>query len=113
MTYNITDLRADLAGTIKALREGDEKMTVDKAKAVSELAGRMIDSAKVEVDMLRTIGRGRMKPTGFVPLEHQDTLDEQEGGRASLPAPPAPQLEGPKRKHHVYNPVGTAPRGSL
>lgn len=35
----------------------------------------MINSAKVEVEALKTIGRGKMQPTGFIAIEHKDTLD--------------------------------------
>ncbi len=107
MTYNINDLRTDMAATIKALREGDEKMTVEKAKAIAELGQTVINSAKVEHDMLRAVGTRMMAPTGFVPLvAKQDTLDEQD--RGSRPA-----IEGPKPKHHVREPMGAAPRGTL
>lgn len=103
--YTINDLRSDIAETIRALRNGDEKMDVEKAKAIGDLAQTMINSAKVEVDMLRTIGRGRMTPTGFVPLAHQDTLDEQEGRPR--------QLESGRSRQYVRDPVGSAPRGRL
>jgi len=105
MPYTINDLRGDLAETIKALRNGDEKMTVEKAKTISDLAQTMINSAKVEVDMLRTVGRGRMTPTGFVPIEHQDTLDAQETQRE--------QLTGPKPKPHIRSAIGSSPRGII
>lgn len=112
--YTINDLRTDLAGTIKALRDGDEKMSIEKAKAISEIAQTIINSAKVEVEMLKTVGRGRMTPTGFVPLENKDTLDlqQQEGtGRE------APQLASPngqaKPKPHIREPMGSSPRAAI
>lgn len=74
--YTINDLRVDLAETIRAVRE--RTMTVDEARAVSELGQTLINSAKVEVDMLKTMGRRHLTPTGFVPLEHEDTLTRQE-----------------------------------
>ena len=105
MPYTINDLRGDLAETIKALRSGDKDMTVEKAKTISDLAQTMINSAKVEVDMIRTVGRGRMTPTGFVPIEHQDTLDSQENQRE--------QLSAPKSKPHIRSAIGSSPRGIL
>lgn len=103
-SYTINDLRGDLAATIRALRYGDEKMSVEKAKAIGDLAQTMINSAKVEVDMLRAVGGRKLQPTGFMSLgQDGDTLDGQE----------PPRIEGPKRKPHVYNPVGASPRGSL
>ena len=74
--YTIRDLRADLAATIRALRE--KTMTVEEARAVSEVGQTLINSAKVEVDMLRVLGRRQVTSTGFVPLEHEDTLAQQE-----------------------------------
>jgi hypothetical protein len=105
--YTINDLRGDLAATIKALRTGDAGMSVEKAKAIGDLAQTMINSAKVEVEMLKTVGRGRMKPTGFVALQHDgDTLDEQEGGNGAIPALPAPDSDARRPKPHIRNPMG-------
>lgn len=111
-TYTVNDLRADMAATIRALRNGDEKMTVDKAKAISDLGQTVINSAKVEVDMLRAFGQRGVVHTGFVPLPKPvDTLDQQEGAGAEGATP---RLEGPSGpKPHVRNPMGSAPRGSL
>lgn len=106
--YTINDLRGDLAATIRQLRTGDTQMTVEKAKAIGELAQTMINSAKVEVDMLRAVGGRNLRPTNFVTLTPTgDTLDQQSGQEV-------PQLEAPKKpKPHVYNPMGSGPRGSL
>lgn len=110
--YTINDLRGDLAATIKALRTGEPGMTVDKAKAIGDLAQTMINSAKVEVEMLKTVGRGRMKPTGFIALQHDgDTLDEQEGGNRTTLTLLAPDSDVRRPKQHIRNPMGSAPRG--
>ncbi|MGH8027227.1 MAG: hypothetical protein ACREO0_10925 [Pseudoxanthomonas sp.] len=105
MSYTVTDLRADMAATIKALREGDEKMTVEKAKAISELGQTMINSAKVEVDMIRAVGRNYAAPTGFIALETVQ-LPEANGQKPALESPPRP-------KPHVREPMGTGPRSPL
>ena len=76
MSYTITDLREDLAASIKGVR--DKSMTVEEAKAVSDLGQTMINSAKVEVDMLKALGRRNTSSTGFVPIEQLDTLDRQD-----------------------------------
>lgn len=105
--YTIHDLRGDLAETIKALKTGDKDMTIEKAKAIGELAQTIINSAKVEVDALRVAGGRRMQPTGFLALEHQDTLAQQERteGRHAL--------DGPRPKPHIRQAVGSSPRGAL
>lgn len=110
--YTLTDLRADMAATIKDLRNNAPNMTVEKAREIGNLGSRMIESGKLEVDLLRVVGHGRgpgrVVPTPFLALEHQDTLDEQTG-KSSVPA-----LEDQRRpKPHIRNPVGSGPRGSL
>lgn len=76
--YTINDLRGDLAETLRKLRDGDPNMTIEKAKAISEIGQTMINSAKVEVEFIKTVGRGRTSPTGFVPITHEDMLNRQE-----------------------------------
>ena len=49
----INDLREHLFATLDALRDKHSPMDVDRARAVSEVAKQMIDSAKVEVDFIR------------------------------------------------------------
>jgi len=109
-TYTVNNLRGDLAATIKALRDGDKDMTVEKAKAISDLGQTIINSAKVEVDMLRAFGQRGVVHTGFVPLpKPADTLEQQDGAGA-----PKAQLESPRgAKPHVRDPMGTGPRGSI
>ncbi|WP_282267759.1 hypothetical protein [Stenotrophomonas sp. PS02298] len=105
-TYTINDMRTDLAATIRALRNNDGNMTVDKAKAIGDLAQVMINSAKVEVDMIRAVGQRGMRPTGFVAIAPPgDTLDEQQrtaGGESPRPT-----------RQHIRNPLGSEPRGAL
>lgn len=60
----ITDLRATLFDTLRALNRADDPMEIERAKAISDVAQTIINSAKVEVDHLRlTGGRG----SGFIP----------------------------------------------
>lgn len=109
--YTIADLRNDLAGTIRQLRTNDANMTVEKARAVSELGARLIDSAKAEIEMLRVVGRGRMAPTGFIPAEdNRDTLDRQEASASSVRQIAADRTQP---KPHIRNPMGNAPAGRL
>lgn len=49
-------LRVELFATLRALREG--KIDVERAKAISEVAQTIINSAKVEVDYLRVNNGG-------------------------------------------------------
>ena len=66
MKNKIEDLRNHLFATLEALQDKDNPMDIDRARAIAEVAGKITDSAKVEVEMLRiTGGTG----TGFIPDE--------------------------------------------
>lgn len=65
MENNIKELRDELFATLRALRDPEKPMDIDRAKAVSEVAGQIIQSAKVEVDYLRVTGAA--ESTGFIP----------------------------------------------
>lgn len=56
--HTVNDLRTHLFATLAALRDKDNPMDVDRARAVSEVAKVVIDSAKVEVDYLKVTGGG-------------------------------------------------------
>jgi hypothetical protein len=57
----IEDLRNHLFETIEMLKEGD--MEIDKAKTIADVAQVIINSAKIEVDYLKTING--INGTGF------------------------------------------------
>jgi hypothetical protein len=60
----IEDLRYHLFEIIEMLKEND--MELDKAKAIADIAQVIINSAKVEVDMMKVVhGNG----SGFIPLD--------------------------------------------
>lgn len=63
----IQDLRNHLFETIEMLKDGD--IEIDKAKAISEVAQVIINSAKVEVQFLKEMGSNRH--TGFIQLENK------------------------------------------
>ena len=66
----IQDIRHHLFETIEMLKDGD--IEIDKAKAISEVAQVIINSAKVEVQFLKEMGSNRH--TGFIQLENKDEL---------------------------------------
>jgi hypothetical protein len=66
----IQDLRHHLFETIEMLKDGD--IEIDKAKAISEVAQVIINSAKVEVQFLKEMGSNRH--TGFIQLENKEEL---------------------------------------
>lgn len=61
----IDDLRNHLFETLEALRDEEKPMELDRARAVADVARVIVESAKVEVDMLKVTGG--MNSTGFIP----------------------------------------------
>lgn len=51
----IKDLRDHLFETLEALKDRDEPMELDRAKAICEVSQTIINSAKVEVDLVKTV----------------------------------------------------------
>jgi hypothetical protein len=64
----IQDLRHHLFETIEMLKDGD--IEIEKARAISEVAQVIINSAKVEVQFLKEMGSNRH--TGFIQLDNPD-----------------------------------------
>jgi hypothetical protein len=51
------DLRDHLFETLEALKDKENPMDISRARAVSDVAGRLIDSAKVEVEFIKATGQ--------------------------------------------------------
>lgn len=58
MSVSINDLRAELLGTLKDLRNREQPMEPDRARAIAQVAGVLGDTARVEVDFLRATNKG-------------------------------------------------------
>ena len=54
MRNKIEDLRNHLFETIEKLK--DDEIDIDKARAISDIAQVIINSAKIEVDFLKAVG---------------------------------------------------------
>lgn len=65
MTQNkIEHLRNHLFEALEMLKDDDKPMEIDRARAIADVARVIVDSAKVEIQFMNTIGgRG----TGFIP----------------------------------------------
>lgn len=63
MKNKIEDLRNHLFATLEALADKDDPMDLDRAKAISDVAQTIINSAKVEVDFINKVGG---TGTGFI-----------------------------------------------
>jgi hypothetical protein len=67
----IEDLRNHLFATIEALLDEENPMDIDRARAVSDVAQVVINSAKVEVMYMRLTGTNG---TNFIPESNQIEL---------------------------------------
>lgn len=87
----IEGLREHLFATLAALRDPNAPMEVERAKAVADVAGRIIDTAKVEVQFMKEVGG---KGSGFIPdAPRKPALPNGE----QRPALAAPASGGPRR----------------
>lgn len=64
MSNTIADLRNHLFATLEALRDKEKPMEIERAKAISDVAQTIINTAKVEVDHMRVSGGSG---SGFIP----------------------------------------------
>lgn len=67
MSDSIVDLRQHLFDTIKALKDPEKPMEIERAKTIADVAQVIINSAKVEVDFVRA--HGKEISTGFMPAQ--------------------------------------------
>jgi hypothetical protein len=67
MAKQIEDLRATLFDAIEQVKAGT--LDLDKARTINEIGKTIVDTAKVEVDHLRVVGKGKSQ---FVPLQEPD-----------------------------------------
>lgn len=62
---DINELRDHLFATLRGLRDKDAPMDLDRARAISQVAGTIIDSARVEVEFAKVTGQ--QTTSGFLP----------------------------------------------
>lgn len=64
MSHTINDLREHLFATLEGLRDKENPLDIERAKAVAEVAQTIINSAKVEVEHMKI--SGEVDGTGFI-----------------------------------------------
>lgn len=70
---NIATVRKHLLDTLADLRNRDNPMEIDRARAVADVARVLVDSAKVEVDFIKA--SGATTGSDFIqPEESKDAL---------------------------------------
>lgn len=67
---NITDLRGHLFAALRGLTDTKNPMDVDRARAVSDVAQVIINSAKVEIEHMKITGNE--KGCGFISATKDD-----------------------------------------
>lgn len=78
MKNKISDLRNHLFAAMEALADEDKPMDIDRAKAISDVAQTIINSAKVEVEYAKHTGA--MPVSGFIPDEAPPRLEHAPRG---------------------------------
>lgn len=77
-TPHINDLRQHLMETLASLRDRDNPMEPDRARAIAQVATVLVDTAKVEVDYLKATGQDRAgfleEPAAVAALPGQVTV---------------------------------------
>lgn len=74
---HINQLREHLLATLADLRDHQNPMEPDRARAVAQVASVLVDTAKVEVDYLKATGQDR---AGFLEEPAQITTDSSGAG---------------------------------
>lgn len=76
-TPHINELRAHLMETLASLRDRENPMEPDRARAVAQVASVLVDTARVEVDYIKVTGQDvsnfidGMKAPGTPQIEQQ------------------------------------------
>jgi len=59
MKNTITDLRNHLFETLESLKDQEAPMEIERAKAISDVAQVVINSAKVQLQFMELVGEGK------------------------------------------------------
>ena len=81
-TPHINALREHLMQTLTSLRDRDNPMEPDRARAVAQVAGVLVDTARVEVDFIKATGD---RSSGFL------STPEEQSEQPALPDAPRPR----------------------
>lgn len=65
--HDVNALREVLFDTLNQLKDKDKPMEIERAKAISDIAQTIINSAKVEIEHQKVTGT--TSTTGFIPQE--------------------------------------------
>lgn len=96
---DITELRTHLFDALRGLKDKDAPMDIDRARAISDVAKTLIESAKVECDYLRITGE--TQGTGFISVDSSQAnpltiIDRDKGTQTTVQI-----LDGARVTRHV------------
>jgi hypothetical protein len=72
MSNTIEDLREHLFDTLRGLKNKENPMEIERAKAISDVAQTIINSAKAEVDYIKATGA--KMTSGFISSEKPEPI---------------------------------------
>lgn len=91
MSAHINELREHLMQTLAGLRDRDNPMEPDRARAVAQVASVLVDTAKVEVDYIKATGADR---SGFLEGQTAPQLDNEPTAHNPFPSVTRHRLNG-------------------
>ncbi len=86
-TPHINTLREHLLGTLASLRDRENPMEPDRARAVAQVATVLVDSAKVEVEYIKATGQDVSNFIDGMKAPEATAQIEQEPKREAVTAP--------------------------
>ncbi len=81
----IGDLRNHLFETLEALKDDEEPMEIDRARAIADVAKVLVESAKAEVRFLEVTGA--LRSTDFLPADDGQQPKQLTNGAQVTPIP--------------------------
>lgn len=84
-TPHITQVRQSLLDTLADLRNRENPMDVDRARAVAQVASVLVDTAKAEIDYIKAVGADRSDFLEPAPTTPQ--IPQSDGPSAHNPFP--------------------------
>lgn len=87
---HITQMREHLMETLASLRDRDNPMEPDRARAIAQVASVLVDTAKVEVDYIKATG-----------AEKSDFIEAPVDNVVKLPSGPSAHNPFPTTRHRL------------
>lgn len=91
---HITQVRQSLLDTLADLRNRENPMDVDRARAVAQVAGVLVDTAKAEIEYIKAVGADRSDFLGPAPTAPQTPQDLIPSAHNPFPTSASHRLRG-------------------